>query len=200
MDPCVEPPDWHIWLHPWFAGREEGDSKPLSFSSSLKEYWQVLQVKRKSTLICQTRAEQHKETRKTSRGTQAYSLQPEPLSSACCQAQPNSLLVREMGKWHFPMLPMGLPMAQTLQSVTDGPVPPIASMVSVLDSIFHWFSQSGAVTNRQLQRDTVEFLSPKTDSNSISRNLGSGKRGRPGASNSAASWRSLDYLDEKMTI
>lgn len=77
-------------------------------------------------------------------------------------------------------------MEQALQSVTDGPVPPIPS-VSLLDSIFHSFSQSGAVTNRQLGRDPGEFLSPKTDSNSMSRNLASGKRGRPVASNTAAS-------------
>lgn len=72
--------------------------------------------------------------------------------------------------WHFPMLLLGLPMAQTLQSVSDGPVPTIASRVSVLHSIFHPFSLSGAVTNRQLGRDALEFLSPKADSNSISRN------------------------------
>lgn len=61
MDLCVETPDWHVCFHPQFAGREERDSKPLSFPSSLKEYWQVLQVKTKSALICQSRAEQQKE-------------------------------------------------------------------------------------------------------------------------------------------
>lgn len=93
-------------------------------------------------------------------------------------------------------------MAQNI-TVTDDPLPLIASRVSVLGSIFHSFSQSGAVTNRQLGRDTVEFLSPKMDSNSISRNLGSGKRGRPVASYSEVrfcAYMCLDYLDDKMKI
>jgi len=108
-------------------------------------------------------------------------------------------MVREKGDRCVPHTALGTVHGPKYH-VRGDPLPLTASRVSVLNSVFHSFSQSGAVTNRQLGRDTG-ISSP--DSNNISRNLGSGRRGRPAASHSVVrfcAYLCLDSLDDKMTI
>lgn len=58
---CVEPLDWHIGFHPWFAGKEEGDPKPLSFLS--KRILTSAAGLKKIYTHLSDQAEQHKETK-----------------------------------------------------------------------------------------------------------------------------------------